>query len=299
MRISKRAWAVFQALFVTFLWSTSWILIKLTLDEIPPLTFAGLRYFSATLMLLPVIFIKHRTQLSSLSGADWFGLAVLGVIYYFLTQGGQFLTLSYLDATPFSLLLNFTTVLTALSGIVFLQEVPSSRQWTGIGIFLVGVLLYFFPFQGGSTRFLGYVFAGVTIFANAIATILSRSVNRERRISPAVVTVISMGIGSVFLLGAGLTVEGLPQLSLKSILVVAWLSVVNTAFAFTLWNRTLQDLTAVESSVINNTMLIQIAFLSWAFLGERLGLMDLIGLVIAAIGIVIVSLKSRTTLNPI
>lgn len=88
MRISKRAWAVFQALFVTFLWSTSWILIKLTLDEIPPLTFAGLRYFSATLMLLPVIFIKHRTQLSSLSGADWFGLAVLGVIYYFLTQGG-------------------------------------------------------------------------------------------------------------------------------------------------------------------------------------------------------------------
>jgi len=77
------------------------------------------------------------------------------------------------------------------------------------------------------------------------------------------------------------------------------MSVVNTAFAFTLWNRTLQDLTAVESSVINNTMLIQIAFLSWAFLGERLGLIDLIGLLIAAIGIVMVSLKSRSTLNPI
>ncbi len=299
MQISKRAWAVLQALFVTFLWSTSWILIKLTLDEIPPLTFAGLRYFSATLMLLPVIFIKHRTQLWSLRRTEWLGLAILGVFYYFLTQGGQFLTLSYLDATPFSLLLNFTTVLTALSSIVFLQEIPSSRQWIGIGIFLVGVLLYFLPFKGGAENVFGYVFPGVTIFANTIAAILGRSVNRERKISPAVVTVISMGIGSILLLGAGLTVEGFPQLSPKSMLVVAWLSVVNTAFAFTLWNRTLQDLTAVESSVINNTMLIQIAFLSWAFLGERLGLMDLIGLVIAAIGIVMVSLKSRSTPNPI
>jgi drug/metabolite transporter (DMT)-like permease len=39
-------------------------------------------------------------------------------------------------------------------------------------------------------------------------------------------------------------------------------------------------------------MLIQIAFLSWAFLGERLGLMDLIGLLIAAIGIFMVNLKT-------
>jgi len=32
--------AVLQALFVTFLWSTSWVLIKLGLKDIPPLTFA-------------------------------------------------------------------------------------------------------------------------------------------------------------------------------------------------------------------------------------------------------------------
>ena len=36
--------ALLQALFVTFLWSTSWVLIKLGLRDIPALTFAGLRY---------------------------------------------------------------------------------------------------------------------------------------------------------------------------------------------------------------------------------------------------------------
>ncbi len=45
--------AVLQALFVTFLWSTSWVFIKLGLTDIPALTFAGLRYSLAFLCLLP------------------------------------------------------------------------------------------------------------------------------------------------------------------------------------------------------------------------------------------------------
>ena len=45
--------AIWQALLVTFLWSTSWVLIKFGLGEIPPLLFAGLRYGLAALILLP------------------------------------------------------------------------------------------------------------------------------------------------------------------------------------------------------------------------------------------------------
>ena len=36
----------------------------------------------------------------------------------------------------------------------------------------------------------------------------------------------------------------------------------------TIWNYTLRTLTAMESSIINGTMLIQIAVLAWIFLGE-------------------------------
>ena len=43
--ISGHATAILQAAFVTFLWSTSWVLIKVGLDdlELAPLTFAWLR----------------------------------------------------------------------------------------------------------------------------------------------------------------------------------------------------------------------------------------------------------------
>jgi drug/metabolite transporter (DMT)-like permease len=36
------------------------------------------------------------------------------------------------------------------------------------------------------------------------------------------------------------------------------------------WNRTLQALSAVQSSLINSTTMIPIAVLAWIFLGERL-----------------------------
>ena len=53
--ISPHAKAVLQALFVTFLWSTSWVFIKFGLTNIPVLTFAGLRYSLAFLCLLPLV----------------------------------------------------------------------------------------------------------------------------------------------------------------------------------------------------------------------------------------------------
>ncbi len=36
MKTSSQTRAIFQALLVTFLWSTSWVLIKISLNDIPP-----------------------------------------------------------------------------------------------------------------------------------------------------------------------------------------------------------------------------------------------------------------------
>ena len=76
--------------------------------------------------------------------------------------------------------------------------------------------------------------------------------------------------------------------------MLIWLAVINTALAFTLWNHTLRKLSAMESSIINNTMLIQIAVLAWIFLDEKITTQEGIGLSIAVIGAVLVQLKKRT-----
>ncbi len=293
MGFSPRMRAIIQAFFVTFLWSTSWVLIKFTLDEIPPLTFAGLRYTLAFLILFPGLW-NHRGVIRGLSGKEWGGLAALGVVFYTLTQGGVFLTLKYLEAVTFSLLLNFTAVVVALVGVVTLREAPTRWQWAGIMVFLGGVLFYFYPVFLPIGQILGLVLGGITVCANGAASLLGRSVNRGNRIPPLVVTVISMGVGASLLLGTGLGVQGLPPLSWSSWAVIGWLAGVNTALAFMLWNTTLRTLTAVESTVINNTMLVQIAVLAWLFLGEQLSLKDLVGLFLAVVGILIVQMTGST-----
>ncbi|MGD8306415.1 MAG: EamA family transporter, partial [Ignavibacteria bacterium] len=82
-----------------------------------------------------------------------------------------------------------------------------------------------------------------------------------------------------------------PSISFENILYLMWLAVINTALAFTIWNYTLRTLTAMESSIINGTMLIQIAILAWIFLGEDISIMEITGMTIAVVGASLVQLK--------
>jgi drug/metabolite transporter (DMT)-like permease len=286
--------AVLQALFVTFLWSTSWVFIKLGLADIPALTFAGLRYSLAVLCLLPWAWRSaHLAALRRLSGRDWFRLAGLGLIFYTITQGAQFLGLAYLPAATVNLLLSFSTVVVSLLGIFLLAELPTGAQWAGVGLYLAGALLYFYPANVPTSQLFGLLVVGVGVLANAAAGILGRQVNRAGDLSPLTVTLVSMGIGSVTLLVVGMTAQGFPSLSLTNWLMIIWLAVVNTAFAFTLWNLTLRTLSAMESSLINNAMLLQIPILAWIFLGESITGREGLALVLAALGIVLVQLFGR------
>jgi drug/metabolite transporter (DMT)-like permease len=295
-RESQRNWsrarATAAALFVTLLWSTSWVLIKTGLPDIPPLSFAGLRYAMAFACLAPVLWLR-REEVHAVSAGGWALLIALGLVLYALTQGGQFLALAHLDATTLSLCLSMTAVLVAITGLTTKRGAPQPLQWVGIVAAAGGAAAYLIPAGASNGSPLGFAFAAVTVVANAAASLLGRRVNYTRVASPGVVTAISMGVGAAVLLAVGFAIEGVPRLSLRSWGLVAWLAVVNTAFAFTLWNRSLQILPAVESSVLNNTMLVQVAVLAWIFLGETHSATALLGLGFVALGTVLVQIRGR------
>lgn len=295
MTTSPRTKAILQALLVTLLWSSSWVLIKQNIQSIPPLTFAGLRYTLAFLLLLPAL-LRKKDELTSLKKADYGSLFLLGLVYYAMTQGGQFLTLKHLDAISFSLMLNFSAVLVAAFAVIRGKESPVPTQWLGMVIFLAGSLLFFLPQDTNQGSLLGYGLAIFTVLANAASSVMGREANRSARISPIVITAVSMGVGGIIMLVLGLIFQGLPTISLKVWLAILWLAAINTAFAFWLWNKSLQVLTAVESSIINNTMMVQIAILAWLFLGERVSTLGIVGLVLATFGILFVNIKPKLKL---
>lgn len=286
--------AILLALLVTFLWSTSFVIIKLGLKEIPPLTFAGLRYSIAFVCLLPFLFTKKNIAVvQNLEKRDWSKLILLGVLFYAFTQGTQFIGLSLLPAVTVSLWLNFTPLVVAVLAIFLIKEFPTQLQWFGVGLFILGILTYFYPVSLSEDQSLGLIVMTIGVFANSSSAVLGRSVNRRGNINPLVVTVVSMGIGSAILLVTGIIVQGFPAISFENVLYLLWLAIINTALAFTIWNYTLRTLTAMESSIINGTMLIQIAVLAWLFLGETISIKEISGMLIATLGAVLVQIKFK------
>ena len=293
---SRHTIAILQALLVTILWSTSWVLIKIGLNDIqiPAITFAGLRYGLAFIVLLIYGAYTHRlSDLKKLTRRDVVSLIVLGIVFYAITQGTQFLALVYLPSAMFSLTLNFSSIVVALIGIKLLGEYPTRVQWIGMGIFAVGVLIFLHPIAFPAEIVLGLIIGVTSMLSNSGSSILGRYINRGHHIQPFIVTLVSMGIGAGILLIVGMTSEPTPTIPLAGWGIIGWLAIVNTALAFTLWNVTLRTLSATESSIINNTMLIQIALLAWIFLGEALTFQEVIGLACAAVGILIVQLPER------
>jgi drug/metabolite transporter (DMT)-like permease len=290
---SGRLAALLLAVFVTFLWSTSWVLIKVGLAaSLPPLSFAGLRYGLAVLCLAPFALgsAAARAALRAAPRGTAGRLALLGLVYIAVAQGGQFAALALLPAATVSIFLAMTPAVVALASAAARSEPPTGRQWAGIGVAASGAVLYFRPESLAVTSAAGLAAALVSLAANAAGSLLGRKVNRETPLAPLLVTFVSLAVGAVVLLSAGVATEGLPPLDATAGAVVAWLAVVNTAVAFTLWNRTLKTLTAVESSVVNGLMLPQIAILAVVVLGEPLGLREVAGLALVGAGTLVVQL---------
>ncbi len=284
--------AIAIALLVTFLWSTSWVLIRWGLDSesLEPLTFAAIRYGLAAVVLTGWV-LSRRSLRESVGRIDrrmMRNLLVLGIVFYSVNQGAQFVAIDNQPAATTSLILSLTPLMVAGFGAATLGERSSSRQWVGTALVALGAWSYFAGDLGVTTA--GMVAALVGLAANAASGLLGRHVNRLAVVPPVVVTAISMGIGAALLIIVGGAAEGVPTVSGRAWLIITWLAVVNTALAFSLWNLSLRRLSAVESAGINNTMLIQIAALAWIFLSESPGATGLVGIVLVSVGVFLTQL---------
>ena len=298
----ERLVAAGQTLLVTFLWATSWILIKVGLNDLDlqPVSFAGLRYVLAAAILAPLGWRAIRgVHLRGGRGIDrrlLLQVSVLGLYLYAIAQGAQFAALAVRPAATVSLVLATIPIWVGSVSWARGEEAASRGQVVGIGVLVAGAALYFGGVDLGAAGWLGIGAAVVCAASSTIGQHLSRDLNRDAQArlgGPIGLTAVSMAVGSVLLLGAGVWLEGWPRLDLTGWLIVGWLAAVNTAFAFTLYNRTLRFLTAVESSVIVNLMLVMVAAMAWIFLGEALDLRQIAGLALATLGVLIVQVVPR------
>lgn len=280
---------IIEACFVTFPWSSSYVLIKIGLTQLSPLNLAALRYITASAILVPLALIRGGTDLLK-ERETLLKLVFIGFSGYTIAQGLQVLGLFYLPAVSVTFLLNLTPVLVMVLGVAFLREYPTFLQMAGLGTVLLGAYLFFnAPLHAEDIT--GVLITMLSGLGWATYLVSSRLLFVKERMNPLGLTAFSMGFGTSFMTVAAYSIEGMPSVSLAGWAIVIWLGVVNTALAFFLWNHALQGLEVFEISVLQNTMLAQIALLSWLFLGEQLTGMKMISMVLVFVGVLIVQFK--------
>jgi drug/metabolite transporter (DMT)-like permease len=72
-------------LLLCLIWGSTWIFIKLGLDDWPPFTFAALRFLLAALILWVIVWVR-RSQLPR-RPSDWMMMAWLGVVSFSVNYG--------------------------------------------------------------------------------------------------------------------------------------------------------------------------------------------------------------------
>jgi drug/metabolite transporter (DMT)-like permease len=280
--VSAHLVAALYALAVTFLWSTSFLLVKISLPFVPPITLAAVRYLLAFGVLAVYALILDRRRPA---GIAWATIAIIGILQYGVGQALQYTAMQVVPVAMIALLYALLPALQAIADTVWLREPPMLVQLLGGGVTIGGIALYL-PW-GRAVPWGGLLLVGGTLVASTIATTLTRYIARAGSTPTLHLTLVSVGAGGLSMLPLGLAVESGPRFPPLVVVALIWLAVANTALAFSLWNHALRTLTAFEANVIGNTTLFQVGILGWIFLGEGLTARQMAAMVIAFGGVLL------------
>ncbi|MDI6768824.1 MAG: EamA family transporter [Anaerolineales bacterium] len=282
--------AILEAVLVNLIWASSFIFVKLALKELGPLTIGGLRYFIGFLILLP--FMLRKGGRFSTSPRIWLQLLFIGLSAYTIGNGAMFWSLKFLPATTVSFMMGMITLFILFGSVIWLRELPTRLQTIGILVTLGGTVLFFsIGLKPGEP--LGVAILSIGLIAFTVFGVLGRDAARAQKVDTLALTAIPLALGGGLLLLIALPLEGLPHASPATWGMVLWLAAVNTALGYIMYNHSLQVLTAFEMNVMLNLSPVLTAIMGWFLLGERLTVLQWIGMVVVILGVALVQRPRR------
>lgn len=284
--MNRRRLALIEALLVTIIWSSTFVIVKMGLESLGPLTIAGLRYLIGSLVLAPFLILR-RSSRAPISKELWLKLILIGISAYTIGNGALFWGLKYIPATTGSFLMSMIPLLVLFGGAILLKEIPTRWQIMGVILSLFGSGLFFSSgLMPGEPQ--GVVILAIGLLGIMAFSLLGRGIARDKQLDTLRLTTLPLLIGGGVSLLLAFVVEGLPLITWRGFLIVSWLAIINTAGGYLLYNHALQELTALEMNMVMNLSPLFTALLGWILLGETLSLIQIIGMLVVIGGVILV-----------
>ncbi len=271
---------------IILIWGSSWAFIRVGLESFPPFLFAGARFVAAGMILLLVA----RAQRLALPDARTGGETVLlGMLSLALSIATGYWSQQHIDSGLAAVLFSTMPLFTAVGAWLWLPE--ERLTWikiVGLGLGVVGTALLMsdnLTFGGGKP-----VALGLMILSAASAGLGTAWVKRlVDKVHPLLLTGVQMMVAGPLLLLIGLATERLPaSASAGALLSLAYLIVAASCVTFVVYYWVMQRASAVSMSLIAFATPPVAVILGVVFLGERVGLSLLAGMIAIIVGVILV-----------
>ena len=294
MRMQK----VIVWLILTLIWGSTWIFIKIGLNDLPPITFASARFILSALIVFAIIRIQGIAL--PRKGREWGLLALTGVLQFGLNYGSVFWSEQYISSGLAAVLQAMITVFGLVLAWIFLpNERITARKIIAIIIGIAGVAVIFADQLRVENwmAFLGCVGIVVGSYCAAQASILVKA--KAAGMHPASLLFGQMICALPFIISYSLVVEGNPSAfhwSATAIVCVLYLSVVGTVAAFWLYYWLLKRVESTKAMMISLVTPLLAVLIGAVTLGEILPPQTFVGglMIIGSIGLIVFRKRRKT-----
>lgn len=261
------------------IWGSTWLFIKLGLEDLPPFTFAGIRFVIACVILFTWIRIR-RLPLPQ-SRADWILLCITGILAFGLNYGLLFWGEQYISSGLAALL---QATIPAF-GLIFAHfHLPGERlTWAKIigvvlGVLGVGVVFSNQLAVAGPQALAGCVALIFSSIFVSYSNVLVKA--RGTKMHPAILAAGQMFFGMLLLLAVGLPLEGNPlrfHWTPMAVVALFYLAIVGSVIAFLLYYWLVLKIDVTKSMLIALVTPVVAVILGMIVLNEEFGWRTLIG----------------------
>lgn len=286
-----RAMKIIIWLILCLIWGTTWIFIKIGLEDLPPITFAAARFILAVIILAAIIFVQKIPLPKTLR--DWKLIGLTGILQFSVNYSLVFWSEQYISSGLAAVLQAMITVFGLVLAWIFLPNERITRlKVFAVLLGIVGVAVIFIEqLQINSLMaFVGCAAIVVGAFAAAQASILIKRYGGN--LHPASLSFTQMLCGIFPVIIYALTQEGNPlafNWTRRAIFCVLYLTIFGTIAAFWLYYWLLSRIESTKAMMISLVTPLLAVVIGAIFLGEKLPPQTFLGgaLILSSIGLIV------------
>ena len=306
---------------LSLLWGSSFIVIKIVVDNVSPLVAFGLRFFIAGALLVAVHYVllriihvrsdrddyQHHIQMKNKQ--QWKSWILSALFFIVGGQGLLALGAQYLSSGASALINSTIPIWVAIFVLIFFRKVPTRLSTAGIIAGFIGLIILVLPtLEEGESSWVGIVFLLASSVSWAVGSLFSNPIYDSGGGRS-----ILLPTGMFMLLG-GLTLLALSVLmgtaepsdfkvlfSLTNNVLVAFLflTLICTAVGYAIFYWLLESTTPSLANTFAYIVPVIAVFLGWVILGEPITIQTILatGIISAGVAMMMINPSSKKTNN--